>query len=177
MTQGGTRKQPESNKKIDVDPRAQAALDELIEKNRQKRTYKKLLKRFLFILILLMMPPLLLNFYCCYVVGTHYEKITLKEYPLSTRKIVHATVTLDDWYMKAMEPVINAVGNREDNAFRRTVTDLGLEVTRNGAQDEEKIQSLRSAVAEGFVKKPQLIGRSVAFAVYELPPKKPDVNN
>jgi hypothetical protein len=170
MSQSEGNRPPSSMKmkEVKLNPNVQSALDRLIAKELKRKVRLKWGKRTIVLFLILVAAPFVFSFYCCNIIGTNYEAIIIRQYPLFTEKMVRAAVITDKWYMKALSPILIKIRNKEYVDNRRAVIELGLEMTSAGEIDQEKIRELREVVAVSLNKSPG----GVAFAVYELPPKK-----
>lgn len=168
MTQGDGKRQLSDKSEVAIDPRAKSALEALVAKEHHKKVRKKLFRRCCFILFVLVMASLIPLFYCSVIIGTNYETILLKQYPRMTEKTVRTAVIIDSWYLKITGPILEALDGKGSLKPRRAVNALGMESTRDGGGDPEKIRNLKETVAASLIKSP----KGMAFAVYELPPKK-----
>jgi hypothetical protein len=144
----------------------------LVEKERRKTFRHKLVRLTAVLILVLTALPRLFNFYCRQIIGTNYETIVIRTFPLFTEKMVRAAVITDSWYMKASGPLLSRTSDREQIEFRRAVIELGLEKTGDGQRDTQKIRNLKDTVAATLAGLPDPRQKVIAFAVYELPPRK-----
>ncbi len=154
--------------KIEIDPNAKLAIEQLVEReyrNKKRRKIISLLMALLFVLVLL---PWSFGFYCSNIIGTRIETVIIMKYPGFTEKMIRAAVITDRLYLNVFGPFLKVINTKEEIELRRAVIELGLETTSGDERDSEKVQNLRAVVAAGLLKSPS----GVAFAVYEHPPRK-----
>lgn len=171
MTQGAGRQPTGNFDKVAIDPKAQAAVGALFEKERRRKARYRRLRIFAVILLLMALPGLS-GLYCRHIIGTNFETIIVRTYPHFSETMVRSAVITDKWHLKAFGPFLKKINSKEEFEFRRAVIELGLEATGETERDTEKIRDLRDVVAAGLVKSPELCKKGIAFAVYELPPAK-----
>ena len=168
MAMGESKYTTPGKNKINIDPNAQMAFEQLVAREHKSRVRKKIVGFSLLLLIVMVAIPWSFGFYCSQIIGTSYEKIILSKYPGSTEKMIRAAVITDKLYFDIFGPIFNKINSKEDIELRRAVIELGLETTSERESDSEKVQNLRAIVAAALLKSPS----GVAFAVYEHPPRK-----
>lgn len=171
MAQSGGKRPSGDVERVTIDPKAQAAVVALLEKERRRKARHKRY-RIIAVVLLLMGLTQLPGFYCRYIMGTNYEAIIVRTYPHFSEKAVRAAVITDRWYVTVFGPLIERISSREEIEFRRSVIELGLATTGEAERTTEKIQNLRDRVAAGMAGSPERGKKGMAFAVYELPPAK-----
>lgn len=169
----GKRPSSSENERINFDPRTQTAVERSIRKTHARKRRNRIIWGLFLLAFLAIVPHMLPEFYCRHIIGTNYETVITMKYPLFTPKVVRFAIALDKWYMKAEGPLLRILNSDDEITFRKSVVDLGLEATKSeGEQDQQKIQELREKVGPELAKLSDPRGAGVAFAVYELPPKR-----
>ena len=176
MDQQTNQQSSDKTERIELHAGSQAAIQALVQRNRAANFRGRVIRLLIVLAIILTVPPLFFTFYCGTIIGTTYERTLLRNYPNATKLMIRGSVLTDRWYLNTGGRLLSGVQDFNELKLREAVIELGLEQSRDGVADYEKIHTLREDVGQLAAKNPDAWKRTLTFTVYELPPARHAAN-